>query len=101
MYAIEVIEDPVNSPEDCPRCVDATRQSPELQGRQSRETTAPPEDDYDEKVQPQDRDRAIHNLGVLHKDLEPCNILWNEETGRPTCSHVTYGRMGITVVLDY
>ncbi|KAH8755333.1 hypothetical protein F5883DRAFT_570921 [Diaporthe sp. PMI_573] len=26
--------------------------------------------------------RAIHNLGVLHKDLEPRNILWNEETGR-------------------
>lgn len=25
--------------------------------------------------------RAIHNLGVLHKDLEPRNILWNEETG--------------------
>lgn len=22
---------------------------------------------------------AIHNLGVLHKDLEPRNILWNEE----------------------
>ncbi|KAH8165240.1 hypothetical protein CIB48_g3011 [Xylaria polymorpha] len=26
--------------------------------------------------------QAIHNLGVLHKDLEPRNILWNEETGR-------------------
>ncbi|KAF2254140.1 hypothetical protein BU26DRAFT_379243, partial [Trematosphaeria pertusa] len=26
--------------------------------------------------------RAIHNLGVLHKDLEPRNILWSEETGR-------------------
>jgi tRNA A-37 threonylcarbamoyl transferase component Bud32 len=26
--------------------------------------------------------RAIHNLGVLHKDLEPRNILWNEEFGR-------------------
>ncbi|KAF1949768.1 hypothetical protein CC80DRAFT_456892, partial [Byssothecium circinans] len=26
--------------------------------------------------------RAIHNLGVLHKDLEPRNILWNEEAGR-------------------
>lgn len=26
--------------------------------------------------------RAIHDLGVLHKDLEPRNILWNEETGQ-------------------
>jgi len=26
--------------------------------------------------------KAIHSLGVLHKDLEPRNILWNEETGR-------------------
>ncbi|KAF1970566.1 hypothetical protein BU23DRAFT_582080 [Bimuria novae-zelandiae CBS 107.79] len=26
--------------------------------------------------------QAIHNLGVLHKDLEPRNILWNEDTGR-------------------
>ncbi|KNG46173.1 hypothetical protein TW65_07084 [Stemphylium lycopersici] len=25
---------------------------------------------------------AIHRLGVLHKDLMPRNILWNEETGR-------------------
>ncbi|PVI00766.1 hypothetical protein DM02DRAFT_718203 [Periconia macrospinosa] len=25
---------------------------------------------------------AIHKLGVLHKDLVPRNILWNEETGR-------------------
>ncbi|KAF2008265.1 hypothetical protein BU24DRAFT_360689, partial [Aaosphaeria arxii CBS 175.79] len=23
--------------------------------------------------------RAIHNYGVLHKDLEPRNILWNDE----------------------
>jgi tRNA A-37 threonylcarbamoyl transferase component Bud32 len=26
--------------------------------------------------------QAIHNLGVLHKDLEPRNILWNKEMGR-------------------
>ncbi|KAH8710247.1 hypothetical protein GQ44DRAFT_752488 [Phaeosphaeriaceae sp. PMI808] len=26
--------------------------------------------------------RTIHNLGVLHNDLESRNILWNEETGR-------------------
>jgi len=26
--------------------------------------------------------QAIHNLGVLHKDLMPRNILWNKETGR-------------------
>ncbi|KAF1364326.1 hypothetical protein EJ07DRAFT_100012 [Lizonia empirigonia] len=26
--------------------------------------------------------QSIHKLGVLHKDLEPRNILWNEETGR-------------------
>ncbi|KAF1992918.1 hypothetical protein P154DRAFT_528154 [Amniculicola lignicola CBS 123094] len=26
--------------------------------------------------------KAIHSLGILHKDLEPRNILWNEETGR-------------------
>ena len=64
--AIEVIKNPVNSPADRPRCVDATRQSPELQGRQSRETTAPPEDDYDEKVQPQDRDPGLE-LRFSHK----------------------------------
>lgn len=29
-----------------------------------------------------DSAQAIHNLGVLHKDLEPRNILWNEEIGR-------------------
>ncbi|OCK92599.1 uncharacterized protein K441DRAFT_569670, partial [Cenococcum geophilum 1.58] len=26
--------------------------------------------------------RAIHGLRVLHKDLMPRNILWNEETGQ-------------------
>ena len=26
--------------------------------------------------------RAIHDLGVLHKDLMPRNMLWNEETGQ-------------------
>ena len=26
--------------------------------------------------------RAIHNLGILHRDLMPRNILWNEEIGR-------------------
>ncbi|KAF2174667.1 hypothetical protein K469DRAFT_456143, partial [Zopfia rhizophila CBS 207.26] len=26
--------------------------------------------------------RAIHNLGVWHKDLRPRNMLWNEETGQ-------------------
>ena len=26
--------------------------------------------------------RALHNLGVLHKDLMPRNMLWNEETGK-------------------
>jgi len=46
--AIEVIEDPVNSPADRPRRVSASRESPVPQGRQSRETTAP----LDEKVRP-------------------------------------------------
>ncbi|KAH8704296.1 hypothetical protein GQ44DRAFT_743757 [Phaeosphaeriaceae sp. PMI808] len=26
--------------------------------------------------------QAIHNLGVLHKDFMPRNMLWNDETGR-------------------
>ncbi|KAF1976070.1 hypothetical protein BU23DRAFT_631413, partial [Bimuria novae-zelandiae CBS 107.79] len=33
-------------------------------------------------TQVDDSVQAIHNLGVLHKDLEPRNILWNEDTGR-------------------
>ncbi|KAF1971104.1 hypothetical protein BU23DRAFT_570110 [Bimuria novae-zelandiae CBS 107.79] len=33
-------------------------------------------------TQVDDSAQAIHNLGVLHKDLEPRNILWNEDTGR-------------------
>ncbi|KAF2741602.1 hypothetical protein M011DRAFT_472947 [Sporormia fimetaria CBS 119925] len=89
--ARKVIKDPANSPEDCPRCVDVTRQSPKLQGRQSRETTAPPDDNYHKKVQPQDRDprlelRFSHKLKgglciVFRTNRNSCDIVLPHLTG--------------------
>ncbi|KAF2271532.1 kinase-like protein [Westerdykella ornata] len=62
--AQKVIENPANSPEDCHRYVGGTRPpSDEPQGRQSRETTAPPDDGT---KQPQDRDARLE-LRFSHK----------------------------------
>lgn len=91
--AIEVIEDPVNSPADRPRRVDATRQSPELQGRQSSETTAPPDDDYDDKVQPQDRGPGLE-LRFSHKLKGGLGIVFG--TNRNSCDIVLPHLPGIS-----